>query len=138
MAKALAPEQAGIDRGRAYVTNVVKHFKWEPRGKARIHKTPNAAEQLACRPWLEAELAVLQPTVVVALGATAAKNLLGKAFKVTEQRGRWQDAPELLELPTDRPRPRLTPITIADRITMGYQRLTVNVHSVASDHLKYR
>jgi DNA polymerase len=86
---------AGIDRSRAYVTNVVKHFKWEPRGKARIHKTPNAAEQLACRPWLDAELAVLQPSVVVALGATAAKSLLGRQFKVTEQRGRWQDAPAL-------------------------------------------
>jgi uracil-DNA glycosylase len=90
-----ALEQAGIDRGRAYVTNAVKHFKWEPRGKARIHKTPNAAEQAACRPWLEAELEALQPTVVVALGATAAKNLLGKQFKVTEQRGRWQEAPDV-------------------------------------------
>ncbi|HYH45675.1 MAG TPA: UdgX family uracil-DNA binding protein, partial [Thermoanaerobaculia bacterium] len=71
---------AGIDRRRAYVTNVVKHFKWTPRGKARIHQSPNAAEQWACRPWLEAELAVVQPRVLVALGATAAKSLLGPGF----------------------------------------------------------
>src|SRR5918997_3528521 len=68
-----ALEEAGIDRSEAYVTNAVKHFKWTPRGKQRIHKTPNAAEQAACRPWLEAELAVVQPEVLVCLGATAAQ-----------------------------------------------------------------
>jgi uracil-DNA glycosylase len=79
--------EAGIDRGKAYVTNAVKHFKWEPRGKRRIHQKPNAAEMAACRPWLEAELAVVKPRVLVALGATAAQSLLGKQFRVTKQRG---------------------------------------------------
>jgi uracil-DNA glycosylase family protein len=82
-------EAAGIDRRLAYVTNVVKHFKWEPRGKVRLHKTPNAAEVHACRPWLEAELRTLQPSVLVCLGATAAKALLGASFKVSEERGRF-------------------------------------------------
>jgi uracil-DNA glycosylase len=81
-------EAAGIDRRLAYVTNVVKHFKWEPRGKVRLHKTPNAAEVHACRPWLEAELRALRPSVLVCLGATAAKALLGPSFKVSEERGR--------------------------------------------------
>ena len=88
-----ALEAAGIDRRTTSVTNAVKHFKWQPRGKLRLHKTPTAAEQWACRPWLEAELAVVRPTVLVALGATAAKSLLGKDFKVTEQRGRLLDSP---------------------------------------------
>jgi uracil-DNA glycosylase len=83
---------AGIDRRLAYVTNVVKHFKWEPRGKVRLHKTPNAAEIHACRPWLEAELRTLRPAVLVCLGATAAKALLGASFKVSEQRGRLVDS----------------------------------------------
>src|SRR5215218_2196843 len=85
-------EAAGIDRRLAYVTNVVKHFKWEPRGKVRLHKTPNAAEVHACRPWLEAELRVLRPAVLVCLGATAAKALLGPSFKVSEQRGQFVDS----------------------------------------------
>jgi uracil-DNA glycosylase len=88
-----ALEAAGIDRSRAYVTNVVKHFKWEPRGKVRIHKKPNAAEQAACRPWLDAELAAVRPEVLVCLGATAAQALLGKSFRVTKQRGQLVDAP---------------------------------------------
>jgi DNA polymerase len=79
--------EAGIDRRLAYVTNAVKHFKWEARGKRRIHQKPNAAELAACRPWLDAELAVLEPRVLVALGATAAQALLGKSFRVTRQRG---------------------------------------------------
>jgi uracil-DNA glycosylase family protein len=82
-----ALEEAGIDRTRTYVTNAVKHFKWEPRGKRRIHQKPNAAEMAACRPWLEAELALVKPKVVVALGATAAQTLLGRGFRVTKQRG---------------------------------------------------
>ena len=85
--------EAGIDRSAAYVTNAVKHFKWTPRGKQRIHKTPNAAEQRACRPWLDAELEVVQPTVLVALGATAAKSLFGPAFKVSVDRGRFVESP---------------------------------------------
>jgi DNA polymerase len=79
--------QVGIDRQRVYVTNVVKHFKWEPRGKRRIHAKPNAAEIAACRPWLETEIALVKPRVIVCLGATAAQALLGKAFKVTAHRG---------------------------------------------------
>jgi uracil-DNA glycosylase len=78
---------AGIDRRLAYVTNAVKHFKWQARGKRRIHQKPNAAELAACRPWLDAELAVVKPKVLVALGATAAQALLGRSFRVTKQRG---------------------------------------------------
>jgi len=85
-------ERAGIDRGAVYVTNAVKHFKWEARGKRRIHAKPSWSEQLACRPWLEAELAVVKPTVLVCLGATAAQSLLGKQFRVTKERGRWLES----------------------------------------------
>ena len=81
--------EAGIDRAHTYVTNVVKHFKWEPRGKRRIHKKPNAHEIAACRPWLEAEISLVKPTVIVCLGATAAQALLGPQFKVTKQRGQF-------------------------------------------------
>ena len=84
-----ALEEAGIDRKQTYVTNVVKHFKWEPRGKRRIHKKPNAVEIAACRPWLESEIAVVKPDVIVALGATAAQSLLGPQFRVTKQRGEF-------------------------------------------------
>jgi uracil-DNA glycosylase len=80
-------DEVGLDRERIYVTNAVKHFKWQPRGKRRIHQKPNAAEQAACRPWLDAELAVLEPKALVLLGATAAQSLLGKSFRVTQQRG---------------------------------------------------
>jgi DNA polymerase len=82
-----ALDAAGIDRKLAYVTNAVKHFKWQARGKRRIHQKPNWAELSACRPWLEAELAVVKPKVLVALGATAAQSLLGRQFRVTKQRG---------------------------------------------------
>ncbi len=81
--------EAGIDRNQVYVTNVVKHFKWEPRGKRRIHKKPNSLEIAACRPWLDAEIAVTKPQVIVCLGATAAQALLGKTFKVTQHRGEF-------------------------------------------------
>ena len=84
-----ALEEAGIDRKQTFVTNVVKHFKWEPRGKRRIHKKPNAVEIAACRPWLEAEIALVKPEVIVALGATAAQALLGPQFRVTKQRGQF-------------------------------------------------
>ena len=80
-------EKAGIDRREVYVTNVVKHFKWEPRGKRRIHQKPNAVEIAACRPWLDAEIVVVRPQVLVCLGATAAQALLGREFKVSRQRG---------------------------------------------------
>ena len=88
-----ALEEAGIDRRVVYVTNVVKHFKWEPRGKRRIHAKPNGAEIAACRPWLETEIALLKPRVLVCLGATAAQALLGSAFKVTRQRGTFVPSP---------------------------------------------
>jgi uracil-DNA glycosylase family protein len=87
-----ALEEAGIDRKQTYVTNVVKHFKWEPRGKRRIHKKPNAQEINACRPWLEAEIAIVKPQVIVALGATAAQALLGAKFRVTKQRGEFLES----------------------------------------------
>ena len=82
--KALA--EAGIDREKVYVTNVVKHFKWEPRGKKRIHKKPNAAEITACRPWLQAEIDVVKPRAIICLGSTAAQAVIGPKFKVSTQR----------------------------------------------------
>lgn len=84
-----ALEQASINRNDVYVTNAVKHFKWEPRGKRRLHKKPNAAEVAACRPWLDAELAAVKPEIVVCLGATAAQAVLGRSFRVTQQRGEF-------------------------------------------------
>jgi DNA polymerase len=84
---------AGIDRDEVYVTNIVKHFKWEPKGNQHIHKKPNASEVAACRPWLDAELKVLQPEVLVCLGATAAQALLGRQFRVSQQRGQLIASP---------------------------------------------
>jgi DNA polymerase len=81
--------EAGINRDEVYVTNAVKHFKWEPGGKRRLHKKPNAREIAACRPWLDAEIDLLKPEVVVCLGATAAQALIGKDFKVSQRRGEW-------------------------------------------------
>ena len=81
---------AGIDRTLAYVTNAVKHFKWEPRGKRRLHKTPAQREIEACHQWLEREMAALKPVLIVCLGATAAKALLGPAFRITQARGQLQ------------------------------------------------
>jgi uracil-DNA glycosylase len=80
-------EEVGIDRTTVYVTNVVKHFKWEPRGKRRIHKKPNGVEITACRPWLDSEINVVQPRVIVCLGSTAAQAVIDRKFKVTQQRG---------------------------------------------------
>jgi uracil-DNA glycosylase family protein len=88
-----ALEEAGIDRKKVYVTNAVKHFKWEPRGKRRIHKKPNAVELAACRPWLDAEIAALRPKIIVCLGATAAQSLLGRDFRVTQHRGEFLKSP---------------------------------------------
>ena len=84
---------AGIDREQVYVTNAVKHFKWKPAGKRRIHVKPDTREVAACKPWLDAEIAVVRPRLVVALGATAAQALLGKAFRVTKSRGQVLDLP---------------------------------------------
>ncbi len=89
-------EEAGIDRSKVYVTNAVKHYKWEARGKRRLHKRPDAAENSACRPWLDREIELVQPRVVVCLGATAAQALLGRSFRVTQSRGQfveWDRAP---------------------------------------------
>jgi uracil-DNA glycosylase family protein len=83
-----AMEEAGIDRSLAYVTNAVKHFKWQARGKRRIHQKPSWSEIAACRPWLDAEIAVVKPRVLVCLGATAAQALLGRQFRVTRERGK--------------------------------------------------
>ena len=88
-----ALEEAGIDRTQTYVTNAVKHFKWEARGKRRIHQKPTWSEQMACRPWLDAELAVVEPRVLVCLGATAAQSLLGRDFRVTKHHGELLDSP---------------------------------------------
>jgi DNA polymerase len=117
---------AGIERGDVYVTNVVKHFKWEPRGKRRIHAKPNQAEITACLPWLQAELDVVKPEAVVCLGATAAQALLGARFRVTKERGRWVKAPwaervlatvhpsAILRAPDDEARRREFDLFVAD------------------------
>jgi uracil-DNA glycosylase len=117
---------AGIDRGAVYVTNVVKHFKWEPRGKRRIHKKPNAGEIAACRPWLNAEIQIVRPRAIVCLGATASQALLGRAFKVTAHRGELLTSPlapivlatvhpsSLLRAPDDETRRRETERFIDD------------------------
>jgi uracil-DNA glycosylase len=89
--KALAA--AGIDRSQVYLTNVVKHFKWEPRGKRRIHQKPNAVEIRACRPWLEAEISLIKPRAIICLGATAAQAIIGPKFKVSTQRGTFVQSP---------------------------------------------
>lgn len=85
-------EQVDIDRRKVYVTNTVKHFRWEPRGKLRIHKKPSMKEIHACRPWLEAELEAVRPELIVCLGATAAQSLLGSKFKITQSHGKVQQA----------------------------------------------
>ena len=88
-----ALEEAGIDRGQTYVTNVVKHFKWEPKGKRRIHAKPDVVEITACLPWLQAEIDVVKPRALVCLGSTAAQALIGRKFKVTQQRGEFVPSP---------------------------------------------
>jgi DNA polymerase len=95
--------EAGIDRSTVYVTNAVKHFKFVRNGKRRIHQKPNAMELAACRPWLDAEIAVVKPRVIVALGATAAQQLLGRSFRVTQRRGEMIDAPPLTVMATVHP-----------------------------------
>src|SRR5262249_1245487 len=87
-----ALDEAGIARNDVYVNNIVNHFKWEPQGKVRLHNEPNAVEINACRPWLEAEIRLVKPQIVVLLGATAAQSVLGSSFRVTEQRGKLVDS----------------------------------------------
>jgi uracil-DNA glycosylase len=122
--KALA--EAGIDRSKVYVTNVVKHFKWEPRGKRRIHKKPNAIEIAACRPWLDAEIRVVKPRAIICLGSTAAQAVIGPKFKVSIMRGTFVHSPlaefvtatvhpsSILRAPTDEQRRAETQRFIAD------------------------
>jgi uracil-DNA glycosylase len=108
--------EAGIERKQTYVTNIVKHFKWEPRGKRRIHEKPNLTEITACKPWLEREIEAVQPKIIVALGATAAQGLLGSSFRVTKQRGivlRVEGYPPILA--TVHPSSLLRQITDKDR-----------------------
>ena len=90
-----ALEEAGIDRTRVYITNAVKHFKWKPQGKRRLHQKPNAAKISACRPWLDSEIALVKPRILVLLGATAAQALLGRDFRVSLQRGQFIERPGL-------------------------------------------
>src|SRR5438270_3927910 len=88
-----ALEEAGINRDEVYVTNAVKHFKWEPRGKRRIHQKPSSRDIAACRPWLEAELRLVEPHVLVCLGSTAGQAVFGPAFRVTKERGKVLESP---------------------------------------------
>ena len=122
-------EEAGIDRSAAYVTNAVKHFKWEPRGKRRIHKKPTMREVAACRPWLSAEIEAVGPKLVVCLGATAAQSLLGSSFRVSQDRGKTMKVPgyppivttvhpsSILRAQTDEDRERERQLFVADLIT---------------------
>jgi len=108
--------EAGIDRKQTYITNMVKHFKWEPRGKRRLHEKPNQMEISACKPWLQYEIEAVQPKVIVALGATAAQGLMGSSFRVTKQRGtvlRIEGYPPILA--TVHPSSLLRQITDQDR-----------------------
>ncbi len=100
--------EAGIARDEVYLTNVVKHFKWEPQGKRRIHAKPDALQVAACRPWLEAELAAVKPELVVCLGATAAQALLGRTFRVTQRRGEVLSTPFAPRVPPDSAKRRFT------------------------------
>jgi uracil-DNA glycosylase len=121
-----ALEEAGIDRTKVYVTNTVKHFKWEPRGKRRIHKKPNSREIAACRPWLEAELRAVEPGLLVCLGATAAQAVFGPTFRVTRERGKVLESPlaskvvatvhpsSLLRAPDEESREREYKLFVAD------------------------
>jgi uracil-DNA glycosylase family protein len=124
--------EAGIDRGDAYVTNVVKHFKWIPRGKRRIHQRPNAEEITACRPWLEAELQVVKPRVMVCLGATAAKALLGSDFRVTRDRGKLVES-DLAPIATGTVHPSsILRIDDADERRVARDELADDLREVAS------
>jgi uracil-DNA glycosylase len=120
--------EAGIDRGATYVTNVVKHFKWQARGKRRIHQKPNWTEIAACRPWLDAELAVVKPRVLVCLGATAAQALLGKSFRVTQSRGERVESP-LAEVVTATVHP--SSILRAEDRDAEYEKFVADLKEVA-------
>ena len=126
-----ALEHAGIDRADAYVTNVVKHFKWIPKGKRRMHQKPGAREIAACLPWLEKEIALIEPEILVCLGATAAQSLLGRTFKVTQQRGVLIDTPLAAKaLATVHPSSILRQRTSEDR-AREMERFTADLEVVA-------
>ena len=123
--------EAGLDRRDLYLTNTVKHFKYETRGKARLHKRANAAEQAACRQWLAAELARVQPQLVVGLGAMAAQTLFGNAFRLSTQRGQWRDlGTPARGLATWHPSAVLR-MPHADRRRQVYLELVTDLHAVA-------
>lgn len=126
-----AMAEAGLDRRALYLTNTVKHFKYETRGKARLHKRANAAEQAACRQWLAAELARVQPRVVVGLGAMAAQTLFGNAFRISRERGQWRELdPPARGLATWHPSAVLQ-MPREDRRHQAYGELVADLHEVA-------
>ena len=140
-----ALEEVGIDRRQTYVTNVVKHFKWEPKGKRRIHAKPDVVEITACLPWLQAEIDVVKPRAVVCLGATAAQALLGRKFKVTQQRGQFVPSPlaplvtatvhpsSILRAPDDETRRAERARFVADleKVAKALSRSASSAHSMA-------
>jgi len=134
-----ALEDAGIARADVYVTNAVKHFKWEPRGKRRIHKKPRASEIKACRPWLEAELRAVKPRIVVCLGATAAQSVLGPQFKLMQNRGKVIETaptPKVPALPVERVVATIHPSAVlrapdAEGRRLAYQSLVADLKVVA-------
>lgn len=124
-----ALKDAEIDRSRVYITNAVKHFKFEERGKRRIHKKPNESEIRACRPWLDAEIAIVKPKVLVCLGATAAKALFGSAYRVTEQRGKFLEL-RSVEFATSTIHPSaILRMPDADQRHLEYQRFVADLKS---------
>ncbi len=125
-----ALDDAGVDRSAVYVTNAVKHFKWVERGKRRIHQKPNAAEIQACRPWLESEISATKPDLIVCLGATAAQALMGRAFRVTADRGKFFDTP-WGSLTATVPPSSLLRIKEEDERRSEYQRFVQDLESVA-------
>jgi DNA polymerase len=127
-----AMAEAGLDRQTLYLTNTVKHFKYEMRGKARLHKRANAAEQAACRQWLAAELARLQPRLVVGLGAMAAQTLFGNAFRISTERGQWRDlGTQARGLATWHPSAVLR-MPRKERRREAYVELVADLHAVAA------
>jgi uracil-DNA glycosylase family protein len=127
-----ALEEAGVVRSEVYVTNAVKHFKWEARGKRRIHKKPNAAEINACHPWLEAEIGVIEPDLIVCLGATAAQSLMGRGFRVTADRGKFFERPRTGYLMATVHPSSLLRITGESNRKREYQRFVVDLKGIAA------
>jgi DNA polymerase len=123
---------AGIDRATLYLTNAVKHFKWRPAGKRRIHVKPDAGEVRACKPWLDAEITVVRPRLVVALGAVAAQALLGNGFRVTKQRGEVFDLPPTRVLATVHPSSVLRAPSGEER-AVAYDGLVTDLRTAAKE-----